>query len=306
MRVFEACVKPSREALPVSTVNHGIDRVRATFDDESLVADRRCQAATGGYGRAVAIDEPSADGRELLSAVLLDEANMAARRAYAATLCGLLTNVAGWLAVDSWLGGGKVGDTGNDGNRGEAFAEFRAVATVVCMSAELADGAVTMVEKSRSYASATLVRPLIECEYLLVLFADDLDHARRWRESTPTEIRSEFTPKRLRRVSGFEDHEYWTHCDIGGHPAPKGSVLLEWLDPTRGSWPFAREGAVIDLGFHLERTWRAVDRLLMKHHARYEQVRSPQRQEAAHAWDKWLAADAGVASLTAVLNSQHG
>jgi DDE family transposase len=39
MTVLEATSFRRQEALSVKTVNHGMDRVRATFDDESLVAD---------------------------------------------------------------------------------------------------------------------------------------------------------------------------------------------------------------------------------------------------------------------------
>lgn len=34
-----------------------------------------------------------------------------------------------------------------------------------------------MTEKRRSYAVAAVIRQLIECEYLLALFNEDLDHA---------------------------------------------------------------------------------------------------------------------------------
>jgi hypothetical protein len=70
------------------------------------------------------------------------------------------------------------------------------------MAAELAEAAVDMAKKSRYYAVAAAIRQLIECEYLLTLFNDDLGHTRRWRESTPEEARKSFTPQTMRKLTG--------------------------------------------------------------------------------------------------------
>lgn len=186
---------------------------------------------------------------------MLDETFRAARVGYLSTVLAVLVNIEDWLAIDSWLGGGKVSDTERRGEFGEAFSEFRAVATVVCMAVELADAAVVMVEKRRCYAVAAVIRQLIECEYLLTLFNEDLGHARRWRESTPDEVCSSFTPAKMRKLVGnFSNEECWNHCDTGGHPAPKGARLLEKLDPRRQSWPYSAAELTIDLGLHLQRT----------------------------------------------------
>lgn len=236
--------------------------------------------------------------REALRKALLDNDAVAARRLFASSVAGLLSNVGSWLAIDSWLGAGKVADDDPTSEHGEAFAEFRGVATVVCIATELATTAVTASENGQAYAAAAIVRQLIECEYLLTLFADDLDHARRWRDSTPEDLRAEFTPAKMRRLTGFSNEEYWNHCDTGGHPNPKGARLLEWLDPARHSWPYAREELAIDLGLHLRRTWKAVDRVLTKHHARYANVHATDRLEADRAWTDWHEADEVVNAFT--------
>lgn len=236
-------------------------------------------------------DEVPDEMRTALREALLDEDYRSERRRYLTTMVNLLGSVATWLAVDSWLGGGKVVETDSDASRNEAFAEFRAAATVVTMAFELADGAVQCVERDRVYASAALTRQLLECEYLLSIFNDDLDHARRWREGTPDELRREFTPARMRRIGGFDNGEYGRHCDLGGHPNPTAQRLLEYLDPRRLIWPLSREELVVDLGLHLDRTWRAVDRLLVGHHVRFAVVRAIDRRAAQNAWTEWLAAD---------------
>ena len=236
--------------------------------------------------------------REEFRRALLDEDCMAARLRYVSEILALIINIEDWLAIDSWLGGGKVNDTKLREEFGQMFSEFRAVSTVVCMATELADAAVDMAKKNRFYAVAAVIRQLIECEYLLTLFNDDLEHAGRWGESTPDEVRTSFTPQTMRKLTGFADEEYWNHCSTGGHPAPKGARLLEKLDPRRQSWPYSAAELLIDLGLHLQRIWKAIDALLIKHHARYGRVRADERRQAEEAWSRWLQADPVVEALT--------
>jgi hypothetical protein len=168
------------------------------------------------------------------------------------------------------------------------------------MAAELADAAVDMAKKERYYAVGALIRQLIECEYLLALFTDDLEHAHTWWESSPDEVRKSFKPKKLRKLTSFPDKEYWNHCDTGGHPAPKGSQLLQKLDPARRFWPYTAAELLIDLGLHLRRIWKALDALLAKHHARYARVRADQRRDAETAWSQWLRTDPVAAAIIEV------
>lgn len=246
-------------------------------------------------------DELDDEARDEFRSALLDESHGAARNQFLSTILGVLVNIEDWIAIDSWLGGGKAEhpDRGDKPDLASVMA-FRAVATVTSMSTELADAAVAMVAKRRYYAVGAVIRQLIECEYLLVLFNEDLDHARRWSESTPAEIRNSFSPKQMRTLTGkFSNEEYWGHCDTGGHPAPKGARLLEKLDPMRRSWPVSAAELSIDLGLHLRRIWNAIDSLLLKHHVRYQRVRADQRQLAEEAWVAWRANDPVVEALTA-------
>ena len=103
--------------------------------------------------------------------------HMAARMRYVSEILALIINVEDFLAIDSWLGGGKVSDTRRREEFGQAFSEFRAVATVASMSAELAEAAVNMAKKGRYYAVGAVIRQLVECEYLLTLFNDGIGHA---------------------------------------------------------------------------------------------------------------------------------
>ncbi|WP_157968498.1 hypothetical protein [Streptomyces geranii] len=243
--------------------------------------------------------ELSEEARVEMRRALVDKAYRAARHQYVSTTLAAMVNIESWLAVDSWLGAGKLADTKLRPTPDEvSYSAFRAVSTVVCMSTELADAAVAMAEKERYYAVGAVIRQLIECEYLLALFSEDLDHARGWFESTPEQVRSMFAPTRMRKLTGkFSNEEYWNHCSTGGHPAPKGIGLLQMMDPPRKQWPYASAELLIDLGLHLHRIWKAMDQLLMNHHARYEAVRADQRDQAERAWVTWQEADPVVAVL---------
>ncbi|MFF7525117.1 hypothetical protein [Streptomyces pseudovenezuelae] len=232
---------------------------------------------------------------ELLRA-LRDPDSAAARLTFVTALRDVLVNIEDWIAIDSWIGGGKITESRSHPDP-STLSAFRGVAAVICMSAELTDAAVAMTEARRYYAVGATLRQLIECEYLLVLFGQDFDQARRWFESTPEQARRAFTPSGMRKLTGFANHEYWEHCSTGGHPAPKGIRLLEKMDPRRRVWPIAAAEVQMDLGLHLHRIWSASDRLLAQHHARYEAVRASQRQQAQVAWETWLAADPAAAAF---------
>jgi hypothetical protein len=117
---------------------------------------------------------------------------------------------------------------------------------------DLATSCVELLEAEHYYAAAALIRQLIEVEYLAWFFAEDDQAAARWFHSPPEQIRTIFAPANLRkRAAGrFRNSEYWTHCDLGGHPNPKAAFLLP--DHTA---PLPREAMWVDLGQHLERLW---------------------------------------------------
>jgi hypothetical protein len=163
--------------------------------------------------------------REDLRHALLDEAHMAARMRYVSEILALIINVEDFLAIDSWLGSGKVSDIGRREEFGQAFSEFRAVATVASMSAELAEAAVDMAKKGRYYAVGAVIRQLIECEYLLT-----------WGEMRAF--------PGARQLAGAEP---WRMGAAAGYPAP-----VSWtVKPSFSSW-FTRRRAWCSL------SWREV------------------------------------------------
>lgn len=95
-------------------------------------------------------------------------------------------------------------------------------------AAALIAGAAELIERGNLYAAAALNRQLVEVEYLNWAFAEDQEEAAAWLRSTRQERMTRWQPKHLRdRSQGrFRAKDYWEHCDVGGHPTPKGLRAL--------------------------------------------------------------------------------
>lgn len=173
---------------------------------------------------------------------MLDESNPIEAR----TLSILIANEVDGKAAQVWAFGMAEGPR-------------RALAIVGQIAGELAVGATQLYDEQRWYAGAALVRQLIEAEYLLFLFASDRDEPMRWLNASKKEARDMFAPANMRKRSKgrFNASEYWTHCEIGGHPRRAGHVLLrEHLIPIEGRIAFFNPDVQwVDLAQHLERLW---------------------------------------------------
>jgi hypothetical protein len=209
--------------------------------------------------------------------------------------------VAACRAVAAGLGrAGRALNTGGYIFRDEAM---RGLGVVVEMGAELAAGSVLLFDQEFWYAGGSLLRQLMEVEYLTWRFSEDRMAAASWLASSPAENRKQFSPEAMRRASAgrFRNMEYWQHCDIGGHPAPKGRLLLKDHSSPLGSqrWLWA------DLAGHLERLWRhvlhAVD--AGKDGAL---VGDDVRREVSQAVEAWRAAHQETARLAATLPPSSG
>jgi hypothetical protein len=227
---------------------------------------------------------------------LLDESLGQERVAFCRAAVAGLVGVSGWLAFDSWLGGGDVGmrsgRIASVEHEETRYQAFRGIATVVEMATELSVAIVSLLDDEARYAAAALVRQLIETEYLLQAFASDLARGAEWYQATPAEIRKAFELKTMRKVGGFSDTEYWSHCDQGGHPSPRGRHLLGY-GSSRSSELAALVAASLwsDLAQHLQRVWAAVVRLLAAHHPRFATVRVEQTAQVEAAERRWASLD---------------
>lgn len=93
---------------------------------------------------------------------------------------------------------------------------------------QLVSAATDMTVDGRYYAASSLVRQLVEVEYLAWAFESKDAEAARWLRSTHEERREFFTPAKLRAAANkhFRSIDYSYHCELGGHPTPHSWMLL--------------------------------------------------------------------------------
>jgi hypothetical protein len=160
----------------------------------------------------------------------------------------------------------KVGDrlhaigyvTGTD--RKEGLSPFGygsdetvAISLLLRIASELTVASAELFDSGRSYAAATLLRQIVEVEYLAWAFESRDKDAERWIRSNDDERQEFFRPAKLRKASQgrFRGLDYGYHCDLGGHPTPRASLLLAG-DPTNSQLLLS------DLLGHVGRIWNHV------------------------------------------------
>jgi hypothetical protein len=105
--------------------------------------------------------------------------------------------------------------------------QISAVSLLFRIAGQLTSASADLFADGRYYAAASLVRQIVEIEYLAWAFQSRNEDAERWLRSTADERRNFFTPAKLREAANgmFRGKDYGYHCELGGHPVP-GSVIL--------------------------------------------------------------------------------
>lgn len=127
--------------------------------------------------------------------------------------------------------------------------DAEAVALTTQMVGQLGQAAADAFDLERWYAANTLVRQIVEAQYLMAVFRDDQPQRQRWLDASPNRIEKSFRPGQMRQAGGFRPSEYKQHCQWGGHPNPSA----RWLLPNHSGavHPSALEA---DLALHLTET----------------------------------------------------
>lgn len=135
-----------------------------------------------------------------------------------------------------------------------------AAALLANLASELASGIAILLRAQREYPAGTLLRQLIEVEYLAFQAYADPSQLERWYGADPVALRRQFTPQAMRKASGgiFRDQEYWHHCEVGGHPHPRARMLLRKYASRLSPDAFLLPDSVQ----HVRRLWTSI-RLLM-------------------------------------------
>ena len=102
-----------------------------------------------------------------------------------------------------------------------------------------------------AYASAALVRQLVEVEYLAWAVTNDPDDAWEWLRSDRQTRLQRWQPGMIRERSGgrFPNTDYHAHCEAGGHPVPEPAMNI--LDH-RDQWV---EIGLYEAALHGTATW---------------------------------------------------
>nr|WP_139093745.1 hypothetical protein [Mycobacterium malmoense] len=79
-----------------------------------------------------------------------------------------------------------------------------------------------------AYASAALVRQLVEVEYLAWAVTNDPDDAWEWLKSDRQTRLQRWQPGKIRQRSDgrFPNSDYHAHCEAGGHPVPEPAMNI--------------------------------------------------------------------------------
>lgn len=112
---------------------------------------------------------------------------------------------------------------------GHGSDETVAVSMLLRIASQLVSGSADMFMDGRPYAAAALLRQMVEIEYLAWAMATREGDGARWLRSDRHERESFFSPGKLRKAAQgtFRGKDYGYHCEMGGHPVPKASVLLD-------------------------------------------------------------------------------
>ncbi len=106
--------------------------------------------------------------------------------------------------------------------------ESNAISLIMEIAGDLTQSANILFLKNNTYSACSLIRQLVEIEYLVYTFECDNDEAHKWIRSTKEERFKYFSPSKLRKAAQgkFRSKDYSYHCELGGHPVPLGAKLL--------------------------------------------------------------------------------
>lgn len=111
---------------------------------------------------------------------------------------------------------------------GNGSDETVAMSVLLRIASQLISACSDLFSDGRNYAAASILRQMVEVEYLAWAFAVGDRDAERWLRSDEKERQEFFRPAKLRAAADgkFRGKDYGYHCEFGGHPTPKASALL--------------------------------------------------------------------------------
>jgi hypothetical protein len=92
----------------------------------------------------------------------------------------------------------------------------------------LTAGVYQLAGHGNNYPAWTLIRQLVETEFILWRCMKDAAQMPIWLHSTPDERRLNWKPGKIYRDddNDYRQKDYWYHCELGGHPTPDGARVI--------------------------------------------------------------------------------
>ncbi|OBH41476.1 hypothetical protein [Mycobacterium mantenii] len=111
---------------------------------------------------------------------------------------------------------------------------------------------VQLVYHNNLYPAWTLLRQIVESEFILWKFANDPASIVVWVESTKDERERFWKPSNIYRdvENDYRQKDYSGHCELAGHPTPAGANLAGGVRLDR-----ARASLLCDLIGHAREAW---------------------------------------------------
>lgn len=176
------------------------------------------------------------DDRAKLKAFVRDAASDESQRRERYELALYASKVFSTVGERLHVFGHIIGSDRKDGKSpfGHGSDEAVGVSLLLRMAAQLVSASADLLVQGRPYAGAALLRQIVEIEYLSWAFETRDRDAERWLRSDKNERDTFFRPAKLRKAAQgrFRSQDYGYHCELGGHPVPGGTLLLNNDDST--------------------------------------------------------------------------
>lgn len=128
------------------------------------------------------------------------------------------------------------------------------LALLAVTAKRLAAGIVQLCNLLNIYPAWTLLRQIVESEFILWKFSQDAALIPLWLHSTADERRQKWKPTKIYRDNDndYRQKDYWVHCEMGGHPTPNGARVA-----SRGLiHPVTWASLLSEMTDHLWDAWR--------------------------------------------------
>jgi hypothetical protein len=131
----------------------------------------------------------------------------------------------------------------------------------------LASGVVQLANLKNIYPAWTLMRQIVEAEFIFWKFTQGANQIPLWLHSTPDERRQNWKPAQTYQDddNDYRRKDYWIHCEMGGHPTPQGARVA-----ARGIIsPVMWASLLSEMNDHLWDAWRTFLRAVTAVDTRY-------------------------------------